>query len=128
MDANEIDTMPAGRNLDALVAEKAFGTTVVWVRGNVFREDKTALYPDLVCNMVHQFSTDIASAWRIVNAVGDSFYHVKRLRDGGYEAAFVCGIGSDASVSVSLADTAPLAICRAALKLFERMQLTIRLD
>jgi hypothetical protein len=96
MTHEEILNMPAGREMDALIAEKVMGVK-------------------LFCFCP---STDIAAAWQVVD------YFAKKYGDVCLEMVLVENetlTGQEWCVSlrldadIALADTAPLAICRAAL-------------
>jgi hypothetical protein len=103
-----IDTLSAGRELDALVAEKVMGWTIyddgIMDQGAKGRTWASEWHP----------STDIAAAWEVVEkvqqATGCSAVVQKHAR--AYECWFI-GSGQK---ETQWADTAPLAICRAALK------------
>jgi hypothetical protein len=67
-----------------------------------------------------KFSTDVASAWQVVEKLGpdDIFLTVRLLPDGHYECGAYNEIGDRLALSEEpsvKAETAPLAICRAAL-------------
>lgn len=122
-----IDAMPAGRELDALVAEKVMGWTACdaneayprWMHGDPGDEFAEAgrgrgCAPLTTAWRVpySRYSTDIAAAWEVVEKVrGDRDVWLQwdsetsiwgcQFFSGGHEC---------------FADTAPLAICRAALK------------
>lgn len=119
-----IDEMKAGREMDALVAEKVMG----WKRFAVC--DK--LHPPYMEETRHTFahgfpdySTDITAAWEVAEKMRVA---VMPIDGGGWAAK---DISIDATHGTELyiipgsdeecygwtkADTAPLAICRAALK------------
>lgn len=134
--------LAAGRELDAKVAEKVFGYVawtvprhsgahagdVVWLMQP--REAILAPPPDLP-----RYSTDISAAWQVVEYLlalrraehqGLSGPPIFRLEgpdsDGEYQAGFVfentleCGHLSWEGWQGEYASTAPLAICRAALR------------
>ena len=108
----------AGRELDALVAERVMGwTRVVRARETLWQSPKAGTWPIVASRLPH-YSTDIAAAWQVV----------ERMRADGW----VCEVfGSDTAnaegysvtlwrpdtsgSSVTQNATAPLAICRAAL-------------
>jgi Phage ABA sandwich domain len=97
----------AGRELDAEVAEKLFGLrTVVW-HGDFVIQAETEEHP-LLRNVrpLPYFSTSIGDAWLVVERDPKGF----TLENGmlGWEAYFVGG-------PTGYGETAPLAICRAAL-------------
>jgi hypothetical protein len=112
-----IDTMPAGQELDALVAEKVMGWDIHFkdpeLRGGKEHwrdhERSTNWLPEQWCP-----SSDISAAWEVLEKVQD----VGSLeRFGGF--GWRCEVHSVSPNFVDCAaegDTAPLAICRAALK------------
>lgn len=87
--------MKAGRELDALVAEKIFG----WSKSDLeINED------------ISHFSTDIAAAWEVVERLRSRGYRFEvRSQPQGFWVYF----GEEMSAE---APTAPHAICLAALK------------
>lgn len=96
--------MNAGRELDALVANKVTGFTPTSTTN--CRYD----YPP--------YSTDIAAAWEVVEKMGGE---VGSPGDGPYQrkdkwAAFIPCPGKDNGGKWGYGDTAPHAICLAALK------------
>lgn len=119
-----VDDMPAGREMDALVAEKVMGWILSPAKWLV-RDRKAIAIPgnpigpktweDLDAPGLPRYSTDIAAAWQVVEklfAIG-SFFSVESPNNG---VGWSCGItrGRD-TIEYILADSAPLAICRAAL-------------
>lgn len=117
--------MKPGRELDALVAEKVMGWTLVadpradgqpmWVDA-----DKNAKWPaeppDRWGKGIWRPSTDIAAAWELVEALGRKFFGfaLTRSEHGLYRAEFsMRGVETDFRAP---AVTAPLAICLAALR------------
>lgn len=115
----DINTMPAGPEMDALVAEKVMGHKVGfpftdspdegWVK------DPNSMVGGYKCRLP-RYSTDIAAAWEVVEKMKSTWgefilkYGECLVRDRwGLHLAWcspVCGYG----------ETAPLAICRAAIK------------
>lgn len=104
-----IDEIRAGPKLDALIAGELMGwrnATGAWIGGIIpwatdsgFRR-KVEFCP----------STDISDAWEVVDRLRGAFsFELRRRADGG----FCCWFGEGMSAE---ADTAPLAICRAALR------------
>jgi len=92
--------MKAGRELDALIAERVMGE--MWGVG-----------PNLEDTLPH-YSTQIADAWLVVEKMRPYF---EIYCDGG---GWVARFGwADAGTLAAYADTAPLAICLAALKAVE---------
>lgn len=144
-----LDNMPAGREMDAMVAEKfGFEPRISW---EVLNEDETATafsadrksevekflsehlerYPNSWLKDYHvapwkhyrPYSTDIAAAWEVVGKIQEDFFvtlicgREEGSVDGkkGFDVLIgEYGTGGLEEVIIS-ADTAPLAICRAAL-------------
>lgn len=92
----DIDAMPAGRALDEQIARQIFNCQDV----------KWAEAP--------HYSTDIAAAWQVVERMKPLGIWLVDLQDY-YKAAFLNSDDDVVGGEVS-AETAPLAICRAALK------------
>lgn len=129
MTREQIEQLPAGRGLDALIAEKVIGTSpaviyeVEWVpasNGEVMVIDRDTLNPE---STVPEYSTDIAAAWQLlapIHAKGRQL-SVNSLQYGpDEELSFYCEVDGqtllpDVPTITASADTAPLAICRAAL-------------
>ena len=115
--------MKAGRELDALIAEKVFGQTIVYVGGHPHLTEGNDNYLGGDCPY---FSTRIADAWLVVEKMRG---HEKRYNFGieetnkfigddltdGWEAYFC----DDDYSNEGFALTAPLAICLAALRAVE---------
>lgn len=120
MTKNEILNMPAGREMDILVAEKVMGWTRKYVGefGNQIWDSPSqgAYLEDAIPN----YSTDIASAWEVV----------EKMKEEGFQ--FVIGTselfgkpvryfvefkkeGTAFSHNRVYTDTVPLAVCRAAM-------------
>lgn len=120
-----MEILRAGRELDALVAEKVMGMSLLKLNG----------WGPLVDGMDREpprFSTDIAAAWRVVELVqkekGQDF-RIDRLNWGGSMQDWVAGFGSIATghgegthLAQGRADTAAHAICLAALKAVDASQ------
>lgn len=121
--------MKAGRELDALIAEKVMGWKYRGY-GNgggewTFNGQKMA-FGGLNGGSLPHYSTNIADAWMVVEKMGrwhgfdfmivmpdpEQTFHLRTYEAGWYEAT---NDGPERRV-VSDADTAPLAICLAALK------------
>ena len=103
------DKMGAGPKIDALIARKVMGWrnakgtwiggVIPWATDRGFRR-KTEFCP----------SSDIAVAWEIVDKLqGGLWFELHRQPGGG----FCCWFGEEIRAQAS---TAPLAICRAALR------------
>ncbi len=105
--------MKAGKELDALIAERVFGYEAISFMGGYYSwRDKTgAMVPDA------RFSTDIRDAWEVV----------EKMREDGWRCqlttlpatSLVCAEFNRyrwERWAFETASTMPLAICRAALK------------
>lgn len=105
--------LPACRALDLLVAEKVMGQ--VWQGGNPIPN-----YTGVGGCWPHPFSTSIEAAWEVVEKLDEKNYQalVRRERSpqGSYwRACFFFPAGDGSWIGHAEADTAALAICRAAL-------------
>ena len=119
-----IDELEAGRELDALVAEKVMGWHVT-PRGRCI---SPGYNPDCYKGGylgapfdVPKYSTDIAAAWEahrkiIMPSTELAFNYARELEI----AAGACWGGNDCNVLDVLRYLTPLAICRAALKALEK--------
>ena len=120
-----IDEMPAGRDMDKLIAQKIFSWLSARLKQGLWNPKKhDPLYyscdePD----EVPHYSTDIVAAWKLIQRFTTwispprlASYHVLVLAwvGGGDNNEWACAIGNESSRT--LASTAALAICRAALK------------
>ena len=132
-----IDEMPAGRECDALVAEKVMGYTLSELSLPAYPKYKlfdieSGEFSGYVKEVPH-YSTDIAAAWEVVKRMPIPFKLEKcwekayQIGPEGWSACWCtdadcegcnensrCTNGDDA-----WAETAPLAICRCALKVME---------
>lgn len=122
-----METMPAGRELDALVAEKVFNYAIrkEWVH-SADEPDRIWYRPpgsDLFAADLPRYSTDIAVAWRVVEKI-KAIPRPQVTYKGAYVRVAVTESASGAACDVQLwgktcqakAPTAPHAICLAALK------------
>jgi hypothetical protein len=98
MTREDILAMPAGRELDALVAEK--------VMGYKYTSDFDRLFKP---------STDISAAWEVVEKFNT--YRMQKLRDNDHRLVdgkvHQCFLGKNGNCAYG--HTAPEAICKAAL-------------
>jgi ABA sandwich protein len=109
--------MTAGRELDALVAEKVFGWTRCTMAGHGpecsywFDSDGNGHNQDL-------FSDDIAAAWMVVEQLQKQDYKTVIMANLTRPPLYTVTMASmsQEDVVVITAYTAPLAICLAALK------------
>ena len=111
--------MPAGREMDALIAELVMGWRVEHEPYQFLDGEAGTGYDD---PGDFQPSTDIAAAWEVVERLNLlDLYALKRSNEydsqtAGYEVGEPsCGDGGRYWDRLAEAETAPLAICRAAL-------------
>lgn len=100
-------TLSASRELDALIAEKVFDLSTRQWHGDlaITRGDETYFHP------LPYYSTSIEAAWQVVEH-SDHHVQVRRLWVKAWDAwQWVAEFGLVSGEG----DTAPLAICRAAL-------------
>jgi len=123
MTRNEILNMPVSRELDVLIAEKVFGCNVrrapsgaVYCNCERVTPLQFAPHGDLDLSEIYDYSTDDAAAWGVVEGIRDRFaFAIKESEDTeGWDACFF-GRGANVGHWQAYAETAPLAICRAAL-------------
>ena len=117
-----INEMEAGRELDMLVAEKVMGYQCVC--DDEPRDCPIHARDDY--DTLLAYSTDIDNAWDVVTQMRASFFLERRLTRGMFWHAVFddCGDGTwqdEVRVHAEGA-TAPLTICRAALKFIEAME------
>ena len=103
--------MNAGRELDAMIAEKVMGVEVNW-REIRRTEAAGGNYRELVGTP--RYSTDIAAAWEVVTRFANERYYVRLELDA--DGVWWAQIGSAEDAP---AKSPPLAICLAALKAME---------
>lgn len=135
--------MKAGRELDILVAEKVLGLKVVktvWGKRKqygCYSIGEPDWYDDAgateLGNPLPAYSTDIAAAWEVVEHMNNlgtksrDAYFILNKSDSGFKVSFYrrkhVGPGQWDYVAYHgtvKADTAPMAICLAALKAVEK--------
>jgi hypothetical protein len=124
--------MIAGRELDALVAEKVMGWREIhrslftgYKPGHKGKIQKVSCSPRLGCHRIPNYSTDIAAAWEVVekvtSAVGPHREEFNFSMGGPRRNKWTCQFcpGCVCHPAEASADTVPLAICLAALKAIE---------
>lgn len=111
--------MKAGRELDALVAEKVMGVQCMCgVRGH----SGCCLHEVRDSALLANYSTDIAAAWQVVDRLIGLHFRDIEVRhwiepfDRLMPVGWMCKLESEHVVIAERADTAPLAICLSALK------------
>ena len=137
--------MEAGREMDALVAEKVMGCSVMrenyhrtlgdggkweWLRCGCIGGPHNYRDDTARDGMLVYYSTDISAAWEVVEKMGALGWKFGMVQDGTLwdvntynpdvrpSCAF-CGHTPSGAINAS-APTVPLAICRAALKAVEK--------
>ncbi len=146
----DVDTMPAGRQMDALVGKEVGLDVEPSSNYDCFYGDLISigdgefLDPQgWVCDkgnaLLPCFSTDIAAAWQVVKLLQNSKldlgifsavykgvvdYYVEFTHDVPYDEANTPFIDSPLPETIgdAYADTAPLAICRAGMKALRRLK------
>jgi hypothetical protein len=109
--------MKPGRELDALIAEKVMGLSVIEPLRLYYR------HPTMVTNEIPDYSTDIAAAWQVVEKIKAQIKPGRKERrdftvmfvDGEWLVGWSLEFGGGME-GMSAAATAPHAICLAALK------------
>lgn len=125
MTDEEIRALPAGRELDALVAEQVMGWKRV-EKGHVYfwrtKEMVAELlreHPDVLAVDYFPcpyFSTEIAAAWEVVEELARRCWHLSLdYPSGNSRWEWMACFRPQPPGSFVYADTAPVAICRAAL-------------
>jgi len=130
----DIDTLPAGREMDALVAEKVmkwyprtqaeYKNSFPLTSGTL---DAPMEYLEWSMLLLKPYSTSISAAWNMLEKAQDLLDCHAMLISTEISVGWLvqlCGCRSDGSKDYGVADmkgtatalTAPLAICRAALK------------
>lgn len=123
--AEQIDAMEAGIEMDRLIAEMIFNyqratnkhglSGYMWDEENDTPATKETWGGHYIATTWPAYSTDIAAAWQVVekiNALLKNAYTTVRGQTDGW----VCEISWYEADLSSVASSAPLAICRAALK------------
>lgn len=127
MTEDEIRNLPAGREMDALVAQQLFGW--MFIASNFVHnlEYGTMIPPNgwkrdnFIPDECPHYSTDIAAAWEVVEKMrGMALAMTMGKGDDAYQCRIFDGrIAPEAYRVLVSAETAPLAICRAALLAME---------
>jgi hypothetical protein len=111
MKPENIENMQAGREMDALVAENIFKLDAAcWIHGC-----------EITAHRIPEYSTDIAAAWLVVEKLRQQGFRIMVSTDDELEWGAYFEDRRHSSGS-SEHDSAPLAICRAALKAVSRQQ------
>jgi len=117
MNAQDIDSMPAGNKMDELVAEKVFGLTITHKKAEQWHvnESTYVMRPDGAVSDLPFYSTDIQAAWLIFERFfQDSSAMIGRCWTPHKEWAIFSPY--DGCTVEESAETVPLLICRYALK------------
>ena len=120
-----VDTMPVGRETDALIAEKVMGWKSIGTDGVSTYGKPPVVTRELqdhgtgIKGLYHvpRYSTDIAAAWQAVSFFQSRGWFVSVIFDPRFNGTWKCCFETQKGGSGYIeADTAPLAICLAALK------------
>ena len=119
-------TPKAGRELDALIAEKVTGVVPCdeWSRFNSYSESRDEPHEDHDCRSTSfwppHYSTNIAAAWEVVEKLRVEGLRLRLVEyTDGFYAVFGAMAIDTAPWQASQVETAQLAICLAALKAVE---------
>lgn len=108
-----IDNIPAGKEMDQLIAEKV--TRFILTKDGYIRlYDADTGLPTRNVMKCPNYSTDIADAWKAFKEILDPNRISIHPRENGQEGLWWAVYFDDEMITH--ANTAPLAICRAALK------------
>jgi len=120
------DALPNGRELDALVAEKVMGWIGIKKQmiANAFGQPVLEDYvgqPAIGVTqpvLVPRYSTMIQEAWKVADKLRGEVQFLAVITGKGPQGTqpWICKINREGSFLEERADTAPLAICLAALK------------
>ncbi len=110
-----IDEMRAGKEMDALVAEKVLNYSLT---GDKYIILDIGIGERGGVKAVPNYSTDIAEAWEVVEKITEKHWKFKlrRLPGKDYMAYFQNLLSFPTESESAPSKSAPLAICRAALK------------
>lgn len=131
-EVTDYDRMEAGREMDAAVAERVMGEARP-TREFTISEFDTAMVGTPVLSpqgcwygvfefekgdkgewVPMPYSTDIAAAWKVVERLKSLGWHVQIKMSEGTKC--LCALENDSDDWCGYEDTAPLAICRVALR------------
>lgn len=130
MTHDEIDAMPAGRKIDALIAEKAMGkkitkATIPETEGHLYVEAPAKLEPGACWLAIPEYSTDIAAAHEVLNHLSMSTVYIWWNDAGSMWQVFLdpkrrlmedCRFSACDDSDLKDEPNLALAICRAGLK------------
>jgi hypothetical protein len=117
MTRDDILNMQAGYELNKLIAEFVFGMKLEknhGFAGGYYWVGNGVLFGDVPAHGMPDYSTDISSAWEVVDKLVRFSITIESFPKGVLCRFFGAG-QTTAGDAVGWADTAPLAICRAAL-------------
>lgn len=112
MTRDEILKMGAGREMDALVAEKVMGWSVEEATGYWLDDEQYIAYSSPL-----DFSTSIDDAWKVVEKMQDIDLYIL-IADGYHHVGWhieLCNKFGETLANIRDCETVSLAICRAAL-------------
>ena len=114
---NMIDEIAASRDTDALIAKNVMGWKSITKRRT--GDDYTGYNPGGVIDYVPHYSTGIEAAWEVVEKMRERYTFCELSLASHADKMITFNINHYSADYTGLADTAPLAICRAALKAME---------
>lgn len=116
---NDIDSMEAGREIDWLIEKHVMGREPT--ETEISRNEESGM--KVIRINYPSFSGSIEGAWPVIEKLRSVNIYLLRLTNGDTNYACWLGAGLTGGWAVNaVADTAPLAICRAALKNVGRNQ------
>lgn len=123
-------TIPAGPELDALIAEKVMGLRVEWISGkpwwvggNELPGSPAILCPGKFGHSIEPYSKHISFAWEVVEKLKEDFGGISvGDRNTGHIGCWNVSFHDEFGIQrhSGWCKTAPLAICRAALKIIKK--------
>lgn len=113
MTRDEILNMPAGRYLDSKIAEMVMGLTVDYEFDEPHIPSLRDKYDEW--GYLPNYSTDISAAWEVIEKIKDEHLTFDMFYRPHEQKWWVTVFASDHAKDHGIADTAPLAVCRAAL-------------
>jgi hypothetical protein len=109
MTRDEILKMEAGREMDALIEKLLYPEQTITVDKNAAYQKTPQGYIGL--HIIAPYSRSISNAWEVVEKLQKEYEFILTFKDNEWKAIFY-SFGIDTQV---IAETALLAICRAAL-------------
>lgn len=116
MTRERIEQMPAGREIDMRIAEMLHGSYHDWQSCEWCLSEERGYAKGETASNVHgqRYSTDIAAAWQVIEKMRNEGWFFD-IGDEVETPEIYVRFHRQDGASLVIADTAPLAICRAAL-------------